>query len=104
MTPDFAATFREHVVPDLRRMIPGYGELVAWNWMAFGDACDAVMTEARRRGAGRLAAAEQLRLDHWISVSMLHAMQRHATAVLRHECAIRDMHVAGWIMQGVGAI
>lgn len=100
----FFEAFRTHVVPDLRRLIAGYAEGVGWDVIEFSRACDAVYAEARRRGASQLPHAQLSKLRNWISTVMLTESHKHARLKRRHDCRVDDMTVAGWIMQGVGAL
>ena len=76
----FLATFREIVIPDLRRQCQRLGLTVALGVDTYGEAYDRVFAHARERGALHLADGELGQLEEWISATLLHAVaaQEHA--------------------------
>lgn len=68
---DFSATFREIVVPDLRRACRLNALAVARERCSFTDAWIAVMAQARRRGATHLPTAIIIDLEAWIDTTIL---------------------------------
>lgn len=69
----FAAAFREHVQPDLKRLCRVQGLLVALERRSFAEAYEAVFADARRRGALMLPADLFAGLENWITCSILAA-------------------------------
>lgn len=68
---NFSATFREIVVPDLRRACRLNALAVARERCSFTDAWIAVMAQARRRGATHLPMAIIIDLEAWIDTTIL---------------------------------
>lgn len=68
---NFAAAFREIVVPDLRRACRLQALAVARERCNFTDAWIAVMAQARRRGATHLPTSIIIDLEAWIDTTIL---------------------------------
>ena len=85
----FLSTFREIVIPDLRRQCQRLGLTVALGVDTYGEAYDRLFAHARDRGALHLAATELEQLEEWITVTLLRAVaaQEHAVRRLREHGA-----------------
>lgn len=77
----FAATFREIVVPALKRRIEQHALMVACEITEFDDFCHEIMDEAYRRGANQLPDHILAELDAWVSSTILREMWRYVPAV-----------------------
>lgn len=67
----FAATFRELVMPDLRRASRLQALSIYRGRCGFTEAADAVLADARRRGAMHLQPILMAELMDWIDVTLL---------------------------------
>lgn len=67
----FAATYREIVMPDLRRACQGQALSLARGRCSFTEAYDAVFALARRRGALHLPTNLLADLEGWIDTTLL---------------------------------
>lgn len=78
---DFATTFGELVVPDLRRLCRVQGLFLALGLASFSEASDEVMEAAARRGATRLKSRELSELEDWVTTTILKAETEFAPSV-----------------------
>lgn len=81
----FAATFRELVMPTLKRMCAAHALFVACELQDFCDAHTTVMREAERRGAAHLPDDLRAELDAWIASTILREVEVHMPAVMEQE-------------------
>ena len=83
----FAAVFREHVTPDLQRLIKATAPCVAMCVMTFGEACESIMANAIRRGATSLPDDVFLDLRNWISTQLFLAIEAWENATPGNKAA-----------------
>lgn len=69
----FAATFRNIVMPRLRRQARVQGLFVALDLRTFSEACSSVWADASRRGAAHLPDSLIDELNDWIATQVLNA-------------------------------
>ena len=67
----FPATFRELVIPDLRRLCRVHGLFVALDNRTFSEAFSAVWQEASCRGALLLPDNLMLEIEEWVMLTIL---------------------------------
>lgn len=97
----FAQAFREHVIPDILRMIESHAVDVVWERLDFSEAINAAETEARRRG---LCYLEDFVIDDfhdWVLATLTTEVARHIPAVQQAWDAERERWV--WIAGKISA-
>lgn len=78
---DFAATFRAHVIPQLREMMPVRGLFVALGIEGFTEAHGTVMRRAAELGAYHLPPEHLSLVDDWIGTALLDAIREKQPVV-----------------------
>jgi hypothetical protein len=83
----FAATFREIVIPDMRRLIAATAPCVAMCVMTFAEARNSIVAAAIKRGATSLPEEVFQDFRDWVADQLFHAVDAWEDANPANEAA-----------------